>query len=54
MTERLAYFMFGVQARDYDATPEMTAEAWADPGVRGFWIDQAGAVLGFLAREGAA
>ena len=51
---RLARFMFDLQADDYDADDAMRELAWADDGVRGFWLGQAGAVVSFLGLEACA
>lgn len=51
MTEtvtRLARFMYDRQADTYDATPALRELAWADPAIRGFWLEEAAAVVGFL------
>jgi hypothetical protein len=44
----LARFMFDLQADTYDAHDAMRELAWADENIRGFWVDQAGAVVSFL------
>ena len=51
---RLARFMFDLQADDYDAEDAMRELAWADDGIRGFWVGQAGAVVSFLGLEACA
>jgi hypothetical protein len=48
---RLARFMFDLQADDYDADDAMREQAWADDGIRGFWLGQAGAVVSFVGLE---
>lgn len=51
MSQRLARFMFDLQADDYEAAEAMRELAWADDGIRDFWLDQAGAVVSFLRLE---
>ncbi len=51
---RLARFMFDLQADDYDADDAMRELAWADDGIRGFWLGQAGSVVSFLGLEACA
>lgn len=48
VNSRLARFMFDMQADSYDADDEMRELAWADVGIRGFWVGQAEAVTSFL------
>ena len=50
----LARFMFDLQADDYNADDAMRELAWADSGIRGFWLGQAGAVVSFLGLENCA
>lgn len=47
--EGLARAMFDRQAGTYDADPEEANLAWLDPGVRQFWLDEAWAVIVWLA-----
>ena len=47
----LARFMFDLQADDYNADDAMRELAWADSGIRGFWLGQAWAVVSFLGLE---
>lgn len=51
--DRLARFMFDLQADSYDAVDAMRELAWADDGIRDFWVGQAGAVVSFLGLEAA-
>lgn len=52
MTEQLARFLYERQARSYEADQETMDQMWAeDPGLRGFWIDEAAAVLAYLRLE---
>jgi hypothetical protein len=51
---RLARFMLDLQADDYDADGAMREVAWADDGVRGFWLGQAGAVISLVGLEACA
>jgi hypothetical protein len=53
MNERLARFMFDLQADDYDAQGAMRELAWADRNVCGFWLGQSNAVVSFLRLEAA-
>jgi hypothetical protein len=50
--QRLARFMFDLQAETYDADEALRELAWADDRIRDFWLDQAGAVVSFLGLEG--
>lgn len=51
--ETLARRMYERNARTYG--PELAAleELWEDPAVRGFWLDEAGAILGWMAEAAA-
>lgn len=51
MIERLARFLFDRQAASYDADPALAELAWLDPGIRGFWIDEATAITAHLGLE---
>lgn len=53
VNERLARFLFDLQADDYDAQDAMRELAWADDNIRGFWLDQADAVVSFLELDAA-
>jgi hypothetical protein len=53
VSERLARFMFDLQADDYDALDAMRELAWADDDIRAFWFGQADAVISFLGLEAA-
>jgi hypothetical protein len=53
MSERLARFMFDLQADDYDAQGAMRELAWAERNARGFWLGRANAVASFLRLEAA-
>jgi hypothetical protein len=46
---QLARFLYDRQADSYDADPAMRELAWADLQIRRFWIDEATAVIHFLA-----
>ena len=46
----LARFMFDRQAATYDADPEEANLAWLDPNVQSFWVDEATAVILWLAQ----
>jgi hypothetical protein len=51
LNQRLARFMFDLQADDYEADDALRELAWCDEGVRDFWLTQAGAVVAFLELE---
>jgi hypothetical protein len=53
VSERLARFMFDLQADDYDAQHALRELAWADDDIRGFWLGQADAVVSFLGLDAA-
>lgn len=47
----LARKMFELEAGTYEADSQLVAQVWADDEeLRGFWLDRAGAVMGFLAQ----
>lgn len=48
VSERLARFMFDMQADGYDADDAMRELAWGDDNVHEFWLGQADAVVSFL------
>lgn len=47
-TEALARFLFERQAKTYTSDQAYIDEVWGRWEVREFWIDEAGAILGFL------
>jgi hypothetical protein len=49
--ERLARFMFDLQADAYEAGDALREQAWAEDDVSEFWLGQAGAVVTFLQLE---
>lgn len=54
VTRRLARFMVDTQADSFDAQDAMRELAWADGSIRGFWLDEADALVTFLGLEEAA
>lgn len=51
MIEKLARYLFDRQAAYYEADQTQAELAWIDPGIRGFWIDEAAAIVAFLGLE---
>jgi hypothetical protein len=51
LSERVARFMFDLQADDYEADDALRELAWADGGIHDFWLGQADAVISFLGLE---